>query len=292
MNKVLILGGTGFIGSRLGEHLSSRGWEVFRTSRDSRGTGVIHFNLKDAGSFSRILAEGNFSHIVSALGNTSARVSRGLDKNERRFLFEQFTNAHKELESGPTVLHLGSCAEYGSAARPFREGLQPLPVSVYGQGKLEESEFFLRLAGKNVNVVILRPSIVYDSGQTGDMLVPSILSSLVSGEPLTLREPASFRDFLYVDDLTEAIEVVLNSKSLPGTIYNVGSGLPVTVAEFARRLASELGIRNHLDVGDGIDEVVKLESSLEVDSSKIFRELGWKARFSFTDGISAMVKKI
>lgn len=292
MNKVLILGGTGFIGSRLGEHLSSRGWGVFRTSRDSIGMGVIQFDLNDAGSLSRILAEGSFSHIVNALGNTSARASRGLGQNERRLLFEQFTNAHKELESGPAVLHLGSCAEYGLAARPFREDLQPLPTSAYGEAKLEESDFFLMLASENVNVVILRPSIVYGPGQTGDMLVPSILSSLVSGELLPLREPKSVRDFLYVDDLAGAVEVVLNSKSLPGTIYNVGSGLPVAVADFAHRLASELGIRGNLDFGQAIDEAVKLDDALEVDSSKILRELGWKATYSFSDGISAMVKKI
>jgi nucleoside-diphosphate-sugar epimerase len=292
MNKVLILGGTGFIGSKLRDHLALRGWEVLSTSRSLNGLGFVQFNLQDVGSLSRILAEENFSHIVNALGNTSARDSRGLDERERQWLFEQFRHAHKKLEAGPTVLHLGSCAEYGLAARPYVEGLKPVPVSAYGVAKLEESEFFLMLARKNVNVVIVRPSIVYGPGQTGDMLVPSMIYSLVSGESFTLREPMSFRDFLYVDDLTGAMEVILNSRVLPGTIYNVGSGLPVTVNDFAHRLASELGIRHLIDVGDSVGNAMNSGNPLEVDSSKIFRELGWKAKHSFSDGISAMIKKI
>jgi nucleoside-diphosphate-sugar epimerase len=285
MNNVLLLGGMGFLGTELSEKMRGLGWSTTCLSRNSSMGTRRNFILSEHSSLRRILEEGNFSSIVNLIGNVSSPGGRGLMPSDRNYLFEQFRSCAGLLQNIRKVIHVGSCAEYGSSKTPYSENNEPQPDSDYGRGKLEETLFFKSLASEGAPIVILRPSIVFGAGQTGDMLVPAMIRAIKSSSPFVLKQPNLVRDFLYVKDFTNAVVAAIESPSNSGEIYNIGSGSPTYVWEFASELASALGavpgqLMFEADASSEFSSRVP-----EVDVSLSEQELGWRSKFHLNNEI-------
>jgi UDP-glucose 4-epimerase len=110
------------------------------------------------------------------------------------------------------------------------------------------------------------------------------LAQLLAGEPLTIvGEGEQTRDFTFVSDVVDALIAVAESDKM-GEIYNVGSGQPVSVNELVRLLGSPPSV--HIPKRPGEPDCTW------ADISKIHRDLGWKPKVSFADGVRVMRQNI
>jgi UDP-glucose 4-epimerase len=138
----------------------------------------------------------------------------------------------------------------------------------------------------NVPVTIFRPFNVYGSGQNKAFLIPTIINQIVHG-CIELMDPRPKRDFVYVDDVVDAIvlEIQQNRKGLH--IYNLGYGESISVKDLVDFLADVYGkpfkveYKNEYRRNEILDIVA--------DVSKIKMELGWQPVHSIEMGLTKML---
>tara|TARA_Y100000385_G_scaffold26604_1_gene25274 strand:+ start:360 stop:1319 length:960 start_codon:yes stop_codon:yes gene_type:complete len=92
---------------------------------------------------------------------------------------------------------------------------------------------------------------------------------------------APMREFLYVDDLASAVLFALEN-NLPKSLYNVGTGLDITIKELAETIQSHIGHKGKI-----VWDTTKPDGTFRklLDSSKII-QLGWEAKYNLKNGIS------
>ncbi|HET8930050.1 MAG TPA: NAD-dependent epimerase/dehydratase family protein [Acidimicrobiales bacterium] len=271
MNRVLITGGAGFIGSHLARRLDARGWQV--TSIDNLSP-QVHL---DADASRRRLAGALIESDVSddlafaRAGDADAVVHLAAETGVGQSMYEVERYREVNVEGtrrvaawcaarGVPLVFFSSRAVYGEGryactehpevtdgsccalARPVasREEDPLAPVSIYGETKVEGEQLLLTEAAGEVPLVIVRPQNVIGSGQalhnpyTG--VLAAFLARLKEGRPIQVYgDGSATRDFIDVSDVARLVEAVLADPPSVGSplVINCGSGARTTLVELA-----------------------------------------------------------
>ncbi len=189
---------------------------------------------------------------------------------------------------GKRILIAGSCAEYDSVGGMCDEEETPVrPATLYGACKHAlhvAVDAFSRTHG--VSLAWARLFHLFGPGEQAGRLVPSIIRPLLAGEPARCSEGSQLRDYLSVDDAGAALAAVLDS-AVEGAV-NVGSGLPVALRVFARRIAALVGRPELLQVG-ALASRCGEPPILVADIHRLTGEVGWTVR---SDVDRALVRTI
>jgi len=185
--------------------------------------------------------------------------------------------------------------------RPFTEDGAPRPEDAYGVSKWEAEQSLSRIAAETgLEVVALRPPLVYGPGVKGNFL--RLMNLVARGVPLPLGAVDNRRSLIYTGNLAGAIVKALDAPQAAGRTYLVSDGEDVSTPDLVRGLARALGVKprllslplSALDLGARLAgrraEFVRLTSSLQVDSSRIQRELGWRPPFTLAQGLELTAK--
>ncbi|MGH8661522.1 MAG: UDP-glucose 4-epimerase family protein [Burkholderiales bacterium] len=183
-----------------------------------------------------------------------------------------------------------------TGARPFTENDAPHPEDAYGDSKLEAEQALARVAADTgLEVTILRTPLVYGPGVKGNFL--RLLNLVARGVPLPLGAFENLRSFLYAGNLVDAIVQALDSPRAAGRTYLVSDGKDLSTPDLVRALAQSLGVKPRLfalpfaalgaaaALAGKRAELARLAGSLQVDSSRIRRELDWKPRYTLAQGL-------
>jgi nucleoside-diphosphate-sugar epimerase len=119
---------------------------------------------------------------------------------------------------------------------PFDESTPLGPTIPYGQSKLAVEQYFAAHLESTV-VVSARLASVYGPGQTSAGLIPNFVAAALKGETLSVASKETRRDYLYIDDVTEALRQLSTQAITKHTAINLGSGSSVTVLEVAQTIA-------------------------------------------------------
>lgn len=176
---------------------------------------------------------------------------------------------------------------------PTREDLPPAPASVYASTKLMQEHLLVQgFAGTAVEPVILRFQNVYGPGQSLRNPYTGVLSifcaQILEGHMLSIFEDGEIvRDFVFVDDVVEALDRAGEVKGIGSVPINIGSGYPATILSTAAQLLQLLGAAaDHLRIsgafraGDIRFAVADIRRASEV--------LGWAPRTSLEQGLEAL----
>ena len=183
-----------------------------------------------------------------------------------------------------------------TVSQPFRERDSPRPEDAYGISKWEAELALSRIAKETgLEVVIIRPPLVYGSGVKGNFL--KLLDIARRGWPLPLASVHNLRSFIYVENLADALTVCAMRAEAAGKTYLVSDGKDMSTPEVIEQLSSRLGARAKLWrcppqllyaaaalAGRGA-EASRLLGSLQVDSSLIRTALGWTPPFTIAQGL-------
>ncbi len=185
------------------------------------------------------------------------------------------------------LVALGTCIEYAVTGAPAREDVTPLaPMSRYARAKVALHEGLRGcLGGMGVGLAWARIFYPYGPGEHPARLASSLIGRIRAGEPLRLRTPASTKDYIHRDDVGAAL-LRLACSGEEGA-FNVGTGMGVTVEELARTLAGlagrpELVVEEPGVVVDPLDHVV-------ADAGRI-KGLGWTPKVSLVDGLRGLLE--
>jgi UDP-glucose 4-epimerase len=187
------------------------------------------------------------------------------------------------------VTILGTIDEYGHTGTPFKEDSYELPGSVYGLSKLSATKLALIFNRQfNLPVVVLRPSIAYGPDQGEEMFIPALIKALLRQEPFKMTKGNQLRDFLYIDDLIDALIKGINCSGLEGQILNIASGTSIRIKDIALKIAEITNSNAKLMIG----EVPYRSSEImnyTVDISKASMLLHWQPKTRLIDGLTKTI---
>ncbi len=195
--------------------------------------------------------------------------------NVRSFIF---------LSSGGTV--------YGNPlVLPIAEEHPNKPLNSYGMTKIVVEQYLEMLAaGSAMGEIRLRVSNPFGPGQDnkrGQGLVPTIMNNHRRGIPVTIfGDGTSLRDYIYIDDLIDAIVASIALPSATGPI-NIGSGTGKSILDVVNAIETASGGRIALQFADARPTDAK---SNVLDASKARAILGWEARTTFEVGIARTIE--
>jgi nucleoside-diphosphate-sugar epimerase len=257
--RILLLGCSGEIGSRLTLLLLDSGFEVFgvRGARKCSITNASH-SCKQVDLLSESVDIGFGDIKPEILVHTAWVTSPGEFWTSP--MNHQWLNASKRLieffesSGGKYIVVTGTCAEYTWGDRGVLDESSPeLPSSVYGNSKLELLNW---LRGRTLPFLWTRTFFQFGGNELTGRLIPSIIDSLLSGEEFVVRNGNDVRDFVFVDDVSRLLDNLI-TKSSSG-IFNLGTGAGIRIQNLAEMLGRML-LR---------EDLVKIESA-DVPSSSI-----------------------
>jgi len=181
---------------------------------------------------------------------------------------------------------------------PYTELDEPCPQDAYGVSKWEAEQALHKISAETgLEVVILRPPLVYGAGVKGNFA--TMIQMLLKGVPLPFASIKNLRSFVFVRNLVDSLILCATHPIAAGKTYLVSDGQDISTPDLLQKLSTALGhpvlllpcspvlisIAGRL-LGKS-NQVDRLLGSLQVDSSKIRRELGWQPLFSMDEGLKA-----
>lgn len=297
-----VFGANGFIGRHVVRHLLSKGRHVRMVSRHLDAP----FAQEAAGAESVVADLGDELAMASALADV--RVAVQLVSTSSPGLENRYALSDIRENIVPQVQFLQLCIAagverliflssggtvYGQAQTlPISESHPTRPLSSHGMTKLV-TEQYIEMYGRigGLGYTILRVANPFGPGQLfrkGQGLVPAILQRHEQGLPIrVIGQGLATRDFLYVEDLVDAITLGIDAPGAAGRILNVGSGTGRRIADVIDAVERVLGepLRREHVPGRASD----VDSNvLDISLSKAV--LGWHPRTPFEDGLARTVE--
>lgn len=326
---VLVTGGAGFIGSRLGARLLRRGhrvrilddlsrsgsaWSLERLRGVTDGELEVRIaDLRDAGAVQRAV-EG-VDVVVHLAGQTAVTTSLADpvgDFEVNALGTVRLLDAIRHRDPPPAVLYASTNKVYGELAhrevrrgdtrwdfadgRGVTEDDPALPLTPYACSKRTAEDYVLEYhRAYGVPGVVLRQSCVYGPGQLGledQGWVAWFAIAAVTERPITVfGDGRQVRDLLYVDDLLDAYDAVLEHLDrCAGGIYNVGGGAARSVSVWTElapllgdALGRPLGAVSFAGARPGDQRV------FYADTARLERDTAWSPRTDVPTGLTRLL---
>ncbi len=182
------------------------------------------------------------------------------------------------------VIVTGTCIEYRPSNTPLIEDKSPVePETIYAKCKHQlHRELLTELEKMNCRLCWTRIFYPYGIGEHPDRLCSFIIKKLINNKKVLLNSPLSTKDYIYIDDIAEAL-LTLVEKQFSGTA-NIGTGEGITVREIAGLISTMLdknGLIEENNQNLSIDYTV-------ADITKL-KNLGWKQKISIKEGLNRLI---
>lgn len=300
MMRILITGGAGFIGSHLANQLHQRGYFVRVLDDLSSGdpatlTAGINLSRGDVRDIPKLwsLLQG-----VDVVYHLAARVSVPASV--------LYPREYNDVNVGGTVALLEACRDVGvrrvifassatvygnQAQQPVHEEMAPQPMIPYAVSKLAAEQFLFtigRLAG--FETVALRIFNAYGPGQplppVHAPVIPQFMHQILGGGSVVVQGDGSqTRDFVYIDDVVNALIAAAAATEVNQQIINVGSGLEITVNALIERIAQTVAHKANIlynrETSGGVARLV-------ADLSKAQRVLAYTPTIDLATGLELL----
>ncbi|MEQ1603121.1 MAG: SDR family oxidoreductase [Methylophilaceae bacterium] len=313
--KVLVTGASGFVGKSLCEKLFRQGYAVRAAMRASNIQSesieqVVVGSIDGNTDWSAAL------HDIDLVIHLAARVHVMKESSDNPIEEFRKVNVHGTENLARQAARAGvkrlvfissikvngedtlTFTEDGGSQHSFSESDNPKPQDSYGVSKWEAEQVLHCVAQETgLEVVIVRPPLVYGVGVKGNFA--QMLKALAKGIPLPLASVHNLRSLVYVENLVDALILCATHPKAAGQTYLVSDGGDVSTPDLLRQLGDAMGHparlfpcpASLLKLGGRLlgksDQIERLLGSLQVDSRKIRRELGWQSPFTLHHGLRA-----
>ena len=285
--KILIIGSKGFIGSHCVDYFQSKGFEVFQGDVNESKESNFYKIERQNSDFSLPFKEHQFDVCINASG--SAHVGFSFENPSRDFELnvvnvQKILVAIRDLNSNCKFINFSSAAVYGNPQfLPITENSSCKPLSPYGFHKLQ-SELLLTEYHKffGLNTCSLRVFSAYGPRLKKQLFWDLYQKSIQSDVISLFGTGNETRDFIYIDDLLQIIDLVIQCSDFQGSIYNVASNTETTIAEaaqvFIHRLSAKKKVlfNGEVKVGDPNNWLADI---------KFIKSHGFKPKYQLSSGL-------
>lgn len=312
MQKILITGGTGFVGKNLSQNLKLKKYKVHiskRTHQSKALDGVKYFNIDEIDSKTKwkdcllgidcivhCAAKVNFIktddiNSLNTYQNVNVEGTINLAKQAvflglKRFIFLSSVKVNGEKTIGSSS---------------FKNNDILKPESAYGISKWEAEQALLEISKQTgLEVVIIRAPLIYGEGVKGNFL--SLLNLVYKQVPMPFANINNLRSFIGIDNLISLIICCINHPKAAGKTFLVSDGQDISTPNLIRKLSKLMNKSSRVFpvpqsiikllgflVGKSI-AVDRLLASLQVDNSYTREILGWSPVLSLDEGLEKTVR--
>lgn len=293
-HKILIAGGTGFIGYHLAKKCISMGWNVTSLSKSKpnpiRILKKVKYLIGDLTKRKdlKILTK-KFDYVVNAAGLVDHSANKKV-YNVHYFGCKNLANFFLK-KNIKLFLQIGSCVEYGVQKSPQKEYFKSKIVnlkSMYSRGKFAATKYLIDLYKKyKFPVIVFRLYLNYGPNQDYNRLIPIIIDGCIRDKKFPCSSGIQYRSFTYIDDLVRAMITALKKPELSGNIFNIGNNKPIKIKKIIQY------INKYTKKGTPLYGKIKFRKDeikhLYPDISKAKLLLNWQPNVSFSKGLNKTI---
>ena len=274
--RIFVSGATGFLGSHLVPLLRKKKHKLFLLSRSRGGKDFIKGDIGKPNAWYQKLEKFKPEATIHLAWEGVA----DYQKTPPEVAFLNLENSLELIKLLSKIgckrfVGLGSVMEYSQNLTPFTAS----KIALRGFGEA------LSLAS-GIQFLWARPFYVYGPGQRPQALLPTIINSLLDGKDPEIKNPMLVQDFIYVDDVAEALLRIAEMGQEETKVYEIGRGKAFPIGTIANIAYKQLGLSEPYDessVSSG-DDVTPIADIAPLGS------LGWMPKTDFKKGISKMIE--
>ena len=306
MKKVIVTGGSGFIGSNLVKFLLKK--KYFVVNIDKSGYSANPYNLKE------VIKNKNYKYYKVDINNkekvfkilkkytpigifnlaAETHVDRSID-DPKNFIHSNILGVYNLLESLKRyikknkkkikLVHISTDEVYGDIGKPKRtdEKFPYDPSSPYSASKASADHLiksFIRTY--KMPAVISNCCNNYGPNQFPEKLIPKLIYNLINSKPLPIYgKGKNSREWIHVEDHCEALLKIFNKGKI-GESYNVGTNQNIQNVDIAKKLLQMYKNKSKIKF---VKDRPGHDFRYALDSKKIRKKLKWKPKISLNEGL-------
>ena len=291
--RILVTGGKGYLGTRLVDRLKSEGAEVYtlslEPSEDDREYQVDICNAKQVEAMVSKIRPDYVYHLAASLDR-----QRDFDRYEQ-IMAINVTGTFNLLKALQQInytnfIFTSSSEVYGNNKSPFLESMALRSASPYSLSKVQGEHLIMTFSDVyDKNYTILRLFNFYGENMPENFFIPQIISALERNENFEMTKGEQERDFLYVEDIIQALILAAKNSNSHRNIFNVCSGEGIALKQLAEEISQNMPNKGKVSYGaipyrqNEIWEMIG-------DNSKIKNLLGFKVNYSLQQGIKLCIE--
>jgi UDP-glucose 4-epimerase len=296
--RLLVVGGSGFIGRHVVERGAEQRWHVTTVSLNARKESgraerTIAVNIADPVALRKALLDTQFDYVVNCGGYVDHKpfLQGGRAVLDAHFAGVMNLAQTVDRASLRAFVNIGSSDEYGSAPAPQSESARERAISPYSLAKLASTHFLQMLhRTEQFPSTILRLFLTYGPGQGSQRFLPQIVLGCLDGRPFPVSSGTQLRDFCFIDDVVDAVFAALVQPAARGEVINVASGKPVSIRAVIDTVRSMVG-RGEPQYG-AIAHREGENMELFADITKAQSLLGWTPKIELEPGIARTIAAV
>jgi nucleoside-diphosphate-sugar epimerase len=301
--RVLVTGGSGFIGSHLVHRLVADGARVAVTVRYGNvmknerlrslwdRLTVIEADLRNRGALEAVRQFGPdvVFHLAAYnhVGESFRQVEECFDVNAKGT-----ANLVDVCDGVDKFIYMSTSEVYGHQTRvPFVEEMCPEPISPYAITKYA-GELYCRMKqrmGGRTGIVVLRPFNAFGPYQSAKAVIPELIINCLQGNPIRTTRGEQTREFNYVDNIVDGLVRAAEHPGPIDDVVNLASGEEVAIRDLVRIIAELTETRSALEIGALPYRPTEIWRMF-ADNSRAQKTLGWRPAIGLREGLQRTVQ--
>ena len=285
--RVIVTGASGFIGHNLVKRLSRINAETLVIDRIQPAEQFpnVEFEWADLRHLNQMY-EADFLIHLAAVTNATYAEKYPMETYETNVLGTVNLLNHVKIEK--RILFPSTALVYQASEEPISEDAELDQSSTYAQSKtIGEQVLKFHSSRHEVDHTLVRFFNVFGPGQLPMYIIPQILRQILEENKVVVRNGAVMRDMLFVDDCIEAVLRLAVTPQGANTVFNIGSGEIVSIAEIARQ-AIEVSGRPDVEFTDLEQNIDFSPTAIRADIQKVSKAVDWLPRVSLLEGLKRM----
>ena len=316
MKKIIVTGGSGFIGSNLVNYLIKKKYFVvnidkltyssnqyFSKIRNKKNYKFFKLDINKKNELIKIIKKFKPAAVFNLAAET--HVDRSID-GPKEFIHTNINGTFNLLESlrylqkkriRPKLIHISTDEVYGDIKGNFRsdENYKYEPSSPYSATKAGADHLVKSYVRTyNLNAVISNCCNNYGPYQFPEKLIPKMIANILNNKELPIyAKGKNSREWIHVEDHCEAL-LRLYLKGKTGENYNIGSGknlrnidLVKKILKIFKSLGIKIGKKSKIEF---VKDRPGHDFRYALNNKKVLRKLKWRNKISFEDGLRDTVK--
>ena len=293
--SILITGATGFVGNALCNALIQRDYIIHPITRSTFGeiTPITDWSKALSDNIGTVIHLAARVHLMQDTASDQLAAYRAVNTDSTLNLAQQAAAAGVRR-----FIFLSSIKVNGEARiTPYSEQDTPNPTDPYAISKWEAEQGLREITARtNMEVVVLRPPLIYGTGVSANFL--RLIHWVETGIPLPFASIYNQRSLLYLGNLVDAIRTCIYHPAAANQTFLVADNESLSSADLIKKIAYHLKrpcrlfpipstiLLSLLSLIGRKQEAERLLGSLQIDNSHICKTLGWKPPFSTDQGLA------